>query len=359
MDNLKFCSGADERDKLKKAVMVYIRRCVEANSTLNDVPCEVIGDAKKLEEWIDSNISPVVEFLGVKLDHRNKTVCLASKTVKKAERVVDTIQCKITSRQFSAVMSLLLYTHQVLQFPIACYQEALQMWRQVHMDRQLDDQWDRLVLVHDDVKAQIADWAKSAATNRPRPVPREKEAPKAWLITDASAIGWSGILVIPATGEIKHASGRWPERVQFSSKAEPIAVLMATMALVPPNYSGTICLCSDNSGTVFSFIRGFATSTTLNAVVDAVQQYVPGAKLDARHIPGVSNPADEESRGNPLDLQKLYAFLTDVLCEPRMEWKTPVEGYGYASAPEMGRTDLMTAVNVVTPIVVPSPVDLL
>ena len=190
-------------------------------------------------------------------------------------------------------------------------------------------------------------WACKAVENIPRLVPKEKAPPTAYLITDASATGWSGILVIPASGEIRHASGRWPTLVRSSAKAEPVAVLMAMMALVPPQYNGVIRLCSDNSGTVHSFNNGFATSKTLNDVIAAVQEFAPYTTIDAMHIAGISNPADDESRGFEMDSKKLFTFIIQTLGEVDVDWNHPIKTYGIESSPvHPGTTGQISAVHV-------------
>ena len=252
-----------------------------------------------------------------------------------------------TARQFSAALSLLMYTHQVLGNHIAEFDAALQHWRKVHVEMQEEARWDHVIEVPTECRQQMHKWACKAVENIPRIVPKEKAPPTAYLITDASATGWSGILVIPASGEIRHASGRWPTLVRSSAKAEPVAVLMAMMALVPPQYNGVIRLCSDNSGTVHSFNNGFATSKTLNDVIAAVQEFAPNTTIDAMHIAGISNPADDESRGFEMDSKKLFTFIIQTLGEVDVDWNHPIKTYGIESSPvHPGTTGQISAVHV-------------
>ena len=322
IDNIKFANKECQREDLKKAVKTYLSNCEACNSTINGI--EFDEDRKlptNTDEWIDGLISHKQEFLGVALDHKEKTVALAHKSLKKITRVhKECMDTPLTSRQFSAIMSLLLYTHQILQYNIAAFGAALQQWRQVHHDRQADNKWDDAIPVNTLCRSQIKQWAALGMANIPRKVPLSKEPTMAYLITDASANGWSGILVLPATGEINHVSGLWPERVVHSADAEPVAVLMALMALVPGDFSGSIRVCSDNTGTVYSFLRGYATSYTLNAVLAACQSYAPRAKFDAIHVPGARNPADEGSRGGTIDATKLFVFLHEILGIERVVW---------------------------------------
>ena len=350
IDNTKF--SGNERVVLHEAVLTFILRCHKAKSKINGIPYTEDGELPPtpiLNEWISQAIGSKGEFLGVELDHENKTVALSKKSVGKATKVRDAcLNSKYTARQFSAALSLLMYTHQVLGYHIAEFDVALQFWRNVHVEMQNEDRWDHLIEIPMECRRQLHKWANLAIQNKPRPVPREKEAPSAYLITDASAKGWSGILVIPASGEIKHASGRWPSLVKSSSKAEPVAVFMAMMALVPQGYTGTVRLCSDNSGTVHSFIKGFATSKTLNDVVAAVQKYAPQVNMEAMHIAGILNPADDESRGRTMDPRKLFTFIAQTLGVVGVDWKSPIKTYGIEPFPDHpGTTSQISAVHVI------------
>ena len=337
IDNLKFSAPHGERDKLRESVMTYIKRSTECKSKLNDIPYEKDGSLpsdKDLYEWIDSQIMEETEFLGVRMNHGKKTVCLATKTLRKVTKIQE--QClsmAFTSRQFSACMSLLLYTHQILNFHIAGFNHALQTWRAIHARRQEDNLWDASIDITDACRIQMLQWAEIAAANTPRFVPKEAEPPRAFLITDASSTGWSGIIVIPSSGEIRYAAGVWPERMQHSSMAEPIAVYMALTALVPSEYTGVVQLCSDNSGTVFAFRKGFATSSTLSTVLTAVHAYAPDVEFTAAHIAGTNNPADEESRGNEMDTRKLMAFIAGTLGISDVVWDAPKCMNGIAPCP--------------------------
>ena len=122
---------------------------------------------------------------------------------------------------------------------------------------------------------------------------------------------------------------------------------MAMTALIPQNYTGVVMLCSDNSGTVHSFSNGFATSRTLNEVIAAVQQFAPNVTMEAMHIAGVNNPADDESRGKELDPRKLFTFITQTLGEVGVDWKHPTKTYGIESFPvHPGTTGQISAVHV-------------
>ena len=353
IDNTKFAGGTSpsERDKLHTSIKEFIMRSFAAKSKINGIPYTPSGDLPpnaELDAWISSSISANVEFLGVSLNHTHKTVALSLKSVAKATKIRDAcLNSKYTARQFSAALSMLMYTHQVLGYHIAGFGVALQFWRNIHVEMQAEERWDHVIEIPMECRKQLHRWANTAVRNVPRLVPKEKQGPSAYLITDASATGWSGILVIPSSGEIRHASGHWPMLVKSSSKAEPVAVLMAMTALVPDCYTGTVRLCSDNSGTVHSFIKGFATSKTLNDVVAAVQVYAPQVTMEAMHVAGIINPADDESRGRSMDPKKLFTFIAQTLGVVGVNWKTPTKEYGIEPFPHPGTTSQISAVHVI------------
>lgn len=304
IDNLKM---AGDRERLIQDVRIVRERSARINLEWN----EDLSDP-------DSLVKPVVEFLGLVLDHENKRTKCVDKVITKL--VVSWMNReKWTVRQFIAHCSILFYCTAAVGRALAPHEYVLQLWAAtqgvlargaVKMKQQF--------IMTDELFTPLEAWTTICITNEWVPVPNPSTAfaePDFVMITDAAKLGWCSILIDMKGGQSTVVSGRWPPQFNefsgISAESEPIALLAGIEHLFHSQAHATIAHYGDNSGNRAEVNKGYSTRRG-HVVAGILAELYPNIKIvSSSHCPGADIPADEPSRGLPLDERKLRAFCQD------------------------------------------------
>jgi hypothetical protein len=222
IDNLK---GTGIPEALRTDLQMLKSRADHAGMTFN----EDLTDP-------DALIREVVEFVGLILDHRHKTV-----------RVVDKVLAKLhlswsnrnawTVRQFCSHMSILFYIYSATgrHGEFALHELALKRWCRVQAgvakgEFTMDDFLGNLAsTVSGGVTRpeweSLATWTAEAKKNPPILVPADDHSPDFVLVTDGSGYGWGALLISTKSGLFKAAHNVWPP--EWRSKYIPGSIIVA------------------------------------------------------------------------------------------------------------------------------------
>jgi hypothetical protein len=165
--------------------------------------------------------------------------------------------------------------------------------------------WDERNTAPDDVWTQIEEWAAQAMAAREERI-RYATTPKTIMVVDACESGW-GALVCRTDGPVTMAAGLATTRTwRSSSVSEPWGWYQAMQALALDGES--ILVLTDNEALCHCINKGYSRSWHYNECIRRVGNSLPNTRVAATHIGGVSNPADEPSRGVESTGEKLEEF---------------------------------------------------
>lgn len=257
-------------------------------------------------------IATEYDFLGEHYDHVKKTRCLTVKTASKARYALDILRTKesFKTKQLQAIFGLLLYAANTLRITVANFHWAMRFLSAVCATPQHETH-----TVPSDVRAELSEWARQAAENRPVAVHTPDCESDYVIYTDASAYGW-GAVSISKGGSVLTISGVWSERdrhewnLQSSVSAEPLAIRKAIAALVPSSAT-KVTIFTDHESFVGAFHKGIGRTYAYAAAMQFLSQYK--TIFEVRHVPGEHNPADVLSRARqpaPLSTPPLLAVTS-------------------------------------------------
>jgi hypothetical protein len=304
--------GVGEQDRLVADLHTLAANARQANLKFK----EDLSDPRKL-------VSEQVEFLGLRLCFRTKQVKLGDKTIAKLTVLwLRGENGAWTLRDFISCVAICFYhasataggarigRHQYVLQRWAKYQSTLSHLRLNNVDG-LGNAflWSEEPLLHE----QLSVWVSEVLTNAWVPVPKEPVGYDFLLVTDASALGWCGILISPQCGKTTVASGAWHEAitdyVQASAHAEPLALLAGMTALINPATSARILHIGDNQGTVAMVNKGYSTAAS-QFVMEIIASRWKTIRLRSLYYEGETLPADGPSRGQPMNKEHLQ-----LLCQ--------------------------------------------
>ena len=124
------------------------------------------------------------------------------------------------------------------------------------------------------------------------------------VITDASAFGWSVIIICMQSGRITQQRGVWgPEHAQYDLRSSvtteslciaKAAEIIGAIPCVKTEGRNHIRVISDHAGAVFALERGYAWAPAYAHMLRTVVEY--GLAVSVRFVKGVLNAADGGSR---------------------------------------------------------------
>jgi hypothetical protein len=297
IDNLHMANDSEET--LVDDVGLVGRRSIEARYTWN----EDLSDPKKL-------IAHEVEFLGLRLDHLHKRVRLADKVLRKLATVWAREQ-EWTVRDFVVTVAILCYMTNAVGRKSGRWSPILRLWARAQGESQQDTRVLKCPFgwPNEQTRDVMTRWVLMSLENDWSDVPEQlTEEDDFLLITDASKHFWCGIIISLQSGQCTVMSGHWPEEVrnyvEHSAYAEPLAVAASINTFFFKDAKARIRHIGDNKGNQGVIHKGYSTKAhqVLMEYLDAVY---PGLHITADYWEGASIPADEPSRGQPLDLSKL------------------------------------------------------
>ena len=261
-------------------------------------------------------IKQEIDFLGLTLNYRDKTVRIAQKTMKKLQLSWENFS-KWTVRQFCSHISILLYCWFATGQRLGMYQRILQSWARVlsYIQRGLYSYDVPFSNISSDIELDLSElgaWTALALENQAIKVDNQRSPPSFILITDGSGLGWGAILVSVKSGQYTVIHGNWPQRLvekaQKSAYAEPLALLAGIRGFFTPNVKLDVLHVTDNKGTMHQVNKGYSTSPN-QTVMEVIAKEYRGLHLTSEYCPGQYIPADEPSRGMPVSGEKMIPFL--------------------------------------------------
>jgi hypothetical protein len=312
IDNLK---AAGEARALWRDLDLLRERAIEAGITFNE-------DLSKPGELI----KPVVEFLGLRLDHKNKTCQVVDKIIAKLQTSWANRR-QWTVRNFISHVCVLFYIYNATgrSGELGRYERVLKAWCRLQTGTA------RRAFAYDDPMAtieghplghldaddlqQLTEWTEAAEQNPWVIVPPNEEHPDFVLVTDGSAHGWGAVLISCESGLFKVAHATWPDEVKelakVSANSEPWAVFAAFHTFFRRMVSTSVLVVSDNLGNVHTINKQWS-AVQHNHVMGMLRHDFPHIRYRSTYCPGEHILADRPSRGQPIDPRQ-FQYLTSAL----------------------------------------------
>ena len=302
VDNLK---AAGNREDLLTD-LIYIRKRAEY--------CNMVfgEDLSKPEDLI----SEIITYLGLILDHKNKTVQIADKTIAKIREMMKH-RGNWTLSNFISAGALLMYFCLATRRPLGRFQYAIQCWAAAQGRAQRDPNTKKMRYIEsEDLIPVLTEWLELAIKNEPFPVAKREEDPiDFYVITDSCIDGYGGCVVSAKSGQCTILSGLWRkdlrEYCRSSSRAEPLGMLCVLSDFF--DRSGTHAIVQhygDNQGSEHITNKGYSTKSS-QIVMELLERELPGIKVKSKYTPGASIPADRVSRQLAADPEELRDFCKD------------------------------------------------
>ena len=304
IDNVKITGTSEE---CRRDCSEFLRRCKLIGATVNEESREP---------------TEVVEYLGVRLDHEQKTISLGSKSVEKVMLCQAQLRIKpvITAGQLCSVMGVLFYVHWIYRSTLG--DTTMWHWRSMHAysraGRRLQahpQAIDEVFEISAEETKDILQWLHEAVNVGPAFVANAASLDTTVLITDASKKRWHGIVWDMCTGDLRECGGDFPQEEKSSVAAEPVAVIRASSSLLARrDHYWRLLIATDHQSMLSSLEKGYSANPKYNRVVQHLRRQFPGAILQGMYLPGAYNPADEGSRGEPTDQDKLQHAMR-LICQ--------------------------------------------
>jgi len=263
----------------------------------------------------DSLIKEEVEFLGLVLNLRNKSVKLTKKVLRKLATSWDQRK-QWNVRSLIVHISLLLYGFLATNRDPARWQRVLQLWARFQGLVSEDKAHFRNSFQLDmPMWTLIEEWTRVMLDNEWVPVPNSKaERADFLIISDASGYGWAGIVISLKSGQATLYRGRWPpplvKDAKHSSFAEPLGLVATVNSFFVKGVNASAIYLGDNKGFIHTVNKGY-TTTYRQVAMEFLAQKFPGLKLAAAHVEGAIIPMDRPSRGLPLDEDAFRDFCKE------------------------------------------------
>lgn len=298
IDNVRFSGLSSSRCQLLFAVRRFLRRCVAANLTLNDVDPVAwlaLGDD---ELWSRRVLEE--DFLGEHYDYSNGTVCNTTSTLAKLQAVIAILEEEIPlpKRRIAAIYGLLLFARHTVSAPLAPYFVALRYLRE------LDGRsgWDEMApLMCSSVRLQLLALARLLVINTAVTIslPPSRSEVDLIIVIDASMIGWGCVVANAASGSVFAFSEPWPDTIARSAVAEPRAIKRAIGHFLRPSDRRNVLVVTDHSAIVWAApgddgSGGYAKGYELNSLFYLLSLYK--STFFFSFVAGTDNIADVLSR---------------------------------------------------------------
>jgi hypothetical protein len=298
-DNVRFVGP---RKGILSAFRCFLKRCAEVGVQLNELKQCDYDNAQQVEALVTKQY----DFLGETYDHAAALPKMRSteKTMAKL-RTTWSERAGWTVRRMACHMGILLYTSSTARIPLSKYFGTMRFFASLARAAQADESvWDRpLVGMPVAVQRELAEWTSRALANRWVPIPDyDASAPDITICSDASGWGFGSIAVFAESGLVRMINGPWPAGSSLtgagSVSTEPAGVKAALCAFVPPTSRARVLVLTDHEPLVAAARAGYAKAYTYNQLLDWIGINL-AATVSFAFVAGVTNPADDLSRGEP------------------------------------------------------------
>jgi len=247
-------------------------------------------------------------FLGLVWNHKRKTVSLADKTrIKILDAYHSILDGTATYADIESFSGRLIFATGALQILMPRFYRCMKATRACL--RRAQDPKD-LAEVPRWLQWMYYHWVYTVLSEPPphKPLPGKQEA---WLFTDASLQGWGAIFVTD-DGRFYVVGGKWDKQYEPGdiSALEATAIAEALKKLresLIDMKMATIHIVVDNTAVQAAMRRGTARSLAVSdAVLPALIELKElGTAFTIQYLASKRNPADEVSRGEEIDVEKL------------------------------------------------------
>ena len=242
----------------------------------------------------DSVLGQRYTFLGVRFDHRERTVCCADK-VPMALQQVD-IEA-VTIGELESVIGKLFYASAVLGHAPLYYWLLKTVRRRLH----------RVNAGYCDIKekaelpqaamAQLKEWRGVIIANEPRHVSKELSGTPRWVMySDASLQGWGAVLICKVTGEVFVGGNKWRERPHNINAAETRALALAITAFRAKMAGCEVQVFVDNTTTLSAATKRRTRSFAVEGELRALLETMRGGSFKFDYVASADNLADPITR---------------------------------------------------------------
>ena len=273
VDNILFLGNSND---LQRSGDSFVARSAQVGAILKDARV---------------TITRQYDFLGEHYDHTTKTRALTEKTRLKCAYVNKIIGTRpLTTRQFMAIIGLLIYASNTLRILLARYHFVLR-----HLASLARTPLDEKQRTPTHIADLIRDWSATAMANVAVNVWDPEEEP---LYTDASAEGW-GVMSINRNGTIIRFGQPWSMtdrnlwNVNSSVAAEPLAIRKAVATMVPV-WAKNVMIYTDHEPMIFAAQKTVGKAYSYSAVLRFLGEFQ--TRFHFRFVEGILNPADPLSR---------------------------------------------------------------
>ena len=237
----------------------FVRRAWSVGATLN----EVTNNDVPLRAQLKKLVHHEGDWLGARIDYRNKRVKLTEKCIDKLVFLRKHLlsAASLSARTLAAIFGILLFSSTIVDCNLPRRFVPLQFFRKFSTEVSENmDLWDGELVVPPRTKEELVNWIDCALRNDWRGIRKRADHPWRVIFSDASSWGWGGACYDPATGSMEFASKKWAlneVNVDRSVETEPLGVIKNLCRWIPPSLpkDTTVWIVSDNV-TAISIING-------------------------------------------------------------------------------------------------------
>jgi hypothetical protein len=254
---------------------------------------------------LDKLIREELEFLGLMLNFKGKTVALGPKVLAKLATIW-LRRADWNVKDFIVCICVLVYTANVLGRDMGPFQKLLQLWARAQGECMAEPEALKagIARVKPEVWELLKQWVTLTLENKPLPVPAPGATKHDFvMVSDACVKGWCCIFLSCKTGQCTIAR----DLMKHSVIAEPMAVAAGCNTFLEKHVVAKVLHVGDNTATVGEINRGYSTREG-RFLAEHLHTTYPGLTLNSDYYPGEIIPTDEGSRGEATSQVKLEAL---------------------------------------------------
>ena len=245
------------------------------------------------------------DFIGIAFDHETHSVRIADKTLRKLPSSIPT---SMTAHELEGIIGRLIFAAAVRQDPL------VNSWWTLKWARRVFNQLNRGVLLTSDVVTLTESQQRAlqywlTAARLPHVVKRQLQGREATLFTDATLTGWGAVLIFDNDRLLVAGNHFTGDKAEGDiGRKEAWAVVNALEAFAEQLACVTrLNVFVDNTGVEAALRRGMPRAESLVDPIRATGQHIcpSNVSLFVGRVSSEANPADEISRGQRVNIQKI------------------------------------------------------
>lgn len=260
---------------------------------------------KKVNATINTNDSTegsdILNFIGMKYNFKDHTIDLAPKNRAKIDAIA--INDFMPIQELESATARLMYASSILAVPLSRYYFALKFLR-----RRLSD-LNRNILTRSDtvelpqsVKKSFSSWKNDISFAKARKLPDYSGRRRYTLWTDASMVGWAGVLINEITQQAQIVAGKWPLPCDTHINVLEAQAVVNSISQLRDLPNSVVQPKIDNTTVVSTVGKGYSHSEQVNKKVLEIQEISKRLNillLRPVYVASIENIADHWSRHFP------------------------------------------------------------